>query len=360
MPGGGNLVVFSKLDLRIDAGSFTAFLGPSGCGKSTLLRLISGLELPDSGTISVETASDGVGRRAGLMHQRFPTLPWLTVAENVGLGMNPENNNIAQGIRTAAPIAQERANYYLGRVGLFGWQDARPPELDLSGGMLQRLALASTLAMDPDPVLLDEPLGALDALTRRELQPLIRELHETEGGTYLIVTHDVDEALAVADRVVVLGPAGIGVLYDSQTASRPLDRESLVRLLRSTHLTFAAGTWSGYVPVQKTSMRQGTKAYEFWPGLSDEDRLTALRSGRAHGAFLTIQALATLEHRLQDLDLKVVHAFSRPTTSAICEHVLLHPRARSRSSLQWLLPGDGLEAAIVRRLIQRPSRLALP
>lgn len=234
---GDDLVVFSNLTLDIAAGSFVAILGLSGCGKSTLLRLLAGLDAPDNGRVALGDGMTQGRPRVGLMLQQYPSLPWLTVGQNIGLALASRNS-----ARTKRQV-RERVPYYLSRVGLWGWQHAYPREL--SGGMLQRLALARTLAMEPEILLLDEPLGALDALTRRDLQQLIRDLHAAEPRTFVMVTHDVDEALAVADRLIVLGPPGTGVLYDSATTALRLDREELVRLLQGTRVTFAAGTWSG-------------------------------------------------------------------------------------------------------------------
>jgi ABC-type nitrate/sulfonate/bicarbonate transport system ATPase subunit len=339
---GGGLPVFSNLSLDIEEGSFVAILGPSGCGKSTLLRIIAGLESFDNGIIEFGGHSDIKKPRVGLMLQQYPSLPWLTVNQNIELALDSRN------VRGDKLESKERAMYYLSRVGLFGWQDAYPREL--SGGMLQRLALARTLAMEPDVVLLDEPLGALDALTRHDLQCLIRDLHEAEPKTYVMVTHDVDEALAVADRLIVLGPVGTGVLYDSNSSDVRLDRNGLISLLRKTHVTFAAGTWSGYNPVHKSAIEHGTRVYDLWLGMSDQERAASLRSGRAVGALVTIQSLVNLCDKLSDIDPVVVHAFSQPLSPDIAEHILLNSESHLSERTRWALPEGGLENAIVRRI----------
>jgi ABC-type nitrate/sulfonate/bicarbonate transport system ATPase subunit len=338
---GGELPVFSNLSLDIEEGSFVAILGPSGCGKSTLLRIISGLESFDKGLIEFGRHT-GVKPRVGLMLQQYPSLPWLTVNQNIELALESRN------VREDKLESKERAMYYLSRVGLFGWQDAYPREL--SGGMLQRLALARTLAMEPDVVLLDEPLGALDALTRHDLQCLMRDLHEAEPKTYVMVTHDVDEALAVADRLIVLGPVGTGVLYDSKSSDVRLDRNGLISLLRKTHVTFTAGTWSGYSPVHKSAIEHGTRVYDLWLGMSDQERAASLRSGRAVGALVTIQSLVNLRDKLSGIDPVVVHAFSQPLSPEIAEHILLNSESGLSERTRWALPEGGLENAIVQRI----------
>ncbi|MEK9136507.1 MAG: ATP-binding cassette domain-containing protein, partial [Bacteroidota bacterium] len=339
---GDDLVVFSNFNLDIDSGSFVAILGPSGCGKSTLLRLIAGLESLDDGRIVLGDGTAQGRPRVGLMLQQYTSLPWLTVGQNIGLALGSRDASRDGG------RFRERIPYYLSRVGLFGWQDAYPREL--SGGMLQRLALARTLAMEPDVVLLDEPFGALDALTRRDLQGLIRDLHKAEPRTFVMVTHDVNDALAVADRLVVLGPAGTGILYDSATTDLRLDHNGLVRLLQGTHVTFAAGTWSGYAPVHQASIERGTRVYEFWLGMSDQERCTALRSGRVAGAFFTLQALVSVLGELVDIDPVVVHVFTRQVSLACCEHILIRLHTRADGTWRWALPGSGLEMAVVQRI----------
>lgn len=343
LSAGGKLPVFTDFSLDVAPGSFVAILGPSGSGKSTLLRMIAELDAPDAGTIVLGDTTGAPRPRVGLMLQQYPSLPWLTVAKNIEISIRDHHGD---------GRARERVLYYLSRVGLVGWEDAYPRQL--SGGMLQRLALARTLAAmegESGVVLLDEPLGALDALTRRELQALIRELYQAEPRTFIMVTHDVDEALAIADRVVVLGPPGMGLLYDSATAAFRLDRDQLLRLLQGTHLTFAAGTWSGYAELRKATVDRGSRGYDLWLGLSDRERVQALLSGRVSGAFFTAQALADVLADLTEIDPVVVHAFSRPLSEAACEYIVLRRRAEHEGPLRWGLPlGSGLERAILRRI----------
>jgi len=338
---GDELAVFSNLNFEIEADRFVTILGPSGCGKSTLLRMIAGLEIPDEGQIVLDGGTAASRPRVGFMLQQYPSLPWLTVGQNVALALDSQN------VTRDKIRSRERALYYLSRVGLFGWQDAYPHEL--SGGMLQRLALARTLAMEPEIVLLDEPLGALDALTRRDLQSLIHDLHKAEPRTFVMITHDVDEALAVADRIIVLGPSGTGILHDSATSDLRLDRNALVRLLQQTRVTFAAGTWSGYSTVREAVTRNRTQGYDFWLGMADQEQVAALRSGRAVGAFFSVPSLVQMSEELADLDPVIVHVFSRPASSTSCERILINPR-RGRNALQWAVFGEGLDTAIVRRV----------
>lgn len=194
---GGHLV-FEGLDLHVRRGEIVALLGPSGCGKSTILRCLAGLLQGDGGWIRV----DG---EVGVVFQEPRLFGWLDVAKNV-----------AFGARDAAE--RERVGELLGLVGLSGAASRLPKEL--SGGMAQRTALARTLVRNPSILLLDEPLAALDAIKRYELQRELRAIIEQKGLTSLIVTHDVDEAVALADRVIVLGGSPATVTAQITSAER--------------------------------------------------------------------------------------------------------------------------------------------
>ena len=188
----GERGVLRDLNLRIAPGEFVAIVGRSGCGKSTLLRLIAGLERADDGTIRF----DGGARAAHsdeirLMFQDARLLPWKRVLDNVALGLDPKAGNV-----------RERARDALAQVGLADRADDWPALL--SGGQRQRVALARALVHAPRLLLLDEPLGALDALTRIEMQRLIESLWQRHRFTALLVTHDVGEAVALADRVLLI------------------------------------------------------------------------------------------------------------------------------------------------------------
>ena len=202
--------VLTKIDLQIRAGEFVAIVGPSGCGKSTLLRLIAGLEQPSSGTVTIgDRPVQGVDRRCALMFQEPRLLPWKSIRQNVQLAVRGE--------------AQAHSEQWLAQVGLQGFVDALPHQL--SGGMAQRAALARALVGRPQVLLLDEPFAALDALTKLQMQDLLIETVQAAGATVVMVTHDIDEAVYLADRVVILGqrPATIVATYHS-TRPRPRDR----------------------------------------------------------------------------------------------------------------------------------------
>ena len=189
--------VLADVGLEVAAGEIVALLGSSGCGKSTLLREVSGLDSPTAGQILIDhTTVTGVDQRCAVAFQEPRLLPWRTIAQNVALGL-PRGTGRAPG--------QRRVRELLDLVGLGGGADLRPRQV--SGGMAQRAALARALARNPGVLVLDEPFGALDALTRLRMQDLLLDVHSAEPATVLLVTHDVDEALYLADRVVLLGRA---------------------------------------------------------------------------------------------------------------------------------------------------------
>src|SRR5229473_1183834 len=178
-----------------DIGEFRVLLGPSGCGKSTLLRMIAGLDRPDSGQILVNGRPvDGPGRDRGMVFQKYTSFPWLTVADNIAYG--PKINGVP-----AAECAQI-VDHLVEAVGLAGFEKSYPDTL--SGGMQQRVAIARTLANRPQVVLMDEPFGALDAQTRSDMQQLLLRVWDETASTILFVTHDVDEAIYLADRIFIL------------------------------------------------------------------------------------------------------------------------------------------------------------
>jgi ABC-type nitrate/sulfonate/bicarbonate transport system ATPase subunit len=193
--GGGALTVLRDVSLTVAAGEFAALVGPSGCGKSTLLSLIAGLEAPVAGTVALhgDIHAQRLGR-VGYMPQRDLLLPWRTALGNAAAGLE------ARGIRRSE--ARERARALFADFGLAGFEDAYPAAL--SGGMRQRVAFARTALVSGDLLLLDEPFGALDALTRAGLQEWLLEVWARLGATCVLVTHDVEEALLLADRVYVL------------------------------------------------------------------------------------------------------------------------------------------------------------
>ncbi len=224
---GAPLSVLDRVSLTVAPGGFVALLGPSGCGKSTLLRLVAGLEPPDQGAITVDGQLVEGPDPSRLLVFQDPTLyPWRTVRGNVALGLE------AQGVgRTARAARIEQA---LGLVGLSGFADAYPHQL--SGGMAQRAALARALVNEPRLLLLDEPLGKLDALTRLAMQAEILRLWQEKRFTAVLVTHDVEEALILAERVIVLGdrPAAIRAEIPVEVPyPRHRDDPDLIRLRRT-------------------------------------------------------------------------------------------------------------------------------
>ena len=194
---GGQIEALAGLELAVAAGSFTVVIGPNGCGKSTLLRVIAGLKAPDAGRVLVGGAEPVAGDgRVGLDFQQPRLVPWRSVIDNVALPME---------LAGVAPDARrDRAEAALAQVGLASAARLRPREL--SGGMAQRAALARAMVGDPPVLLLDEPFSALDALTREEFDAELQRLWLERPRTVVFVTHSVAEAVALADRVVVMTP----------------------------------------------------------------------------------------------------------------------------------------------------------
>jgi NitT/TauT family transport system ATP-binding protein len=191
-------------NLRIEAGEFVSVVGPTGCGKSTLLNVAAGLLAPSEGQVSVfgqalSAQPDGLNRRAGYMFQSDALMPWLSAVDNVSLGLR------YRGMQDKA--AREQALAWLGRVGLGDFADRYPHQM--SGGMRKRAALAQVLSLDPDIILMDEPFSALDVQTRQLMENELLALWAERRKAVLFITHDLDEAIAMSDRVVVLS-AGPG------------------------------------------------------------------------------------------------------------------------------------------------------
>jgi len=195
--GADRKTVLEGISFRMQSGDFTAIVGSSGSGKSTILRLIAGLDQPSSGRILVDgRAVSGPGPDRGMVFQKYSLYPWLNAAENVAFGMR------LQGMK--ATEIRERTAYFLEVVGL---QDAAAKlPRELSGGMQQRVAIARTLATNPSVLLLDEPFGALDLQIRESMQDFLLQLWQRTGLTVLLITHDVEEALVLAQTVHVLAP----------------------------------------------------------------------------------------------------------------------------------------------------------
>lgn len=201
---GRPLAVLEDVSFSVEAGQFVALLGPSGCGKSTLLRLLAGLDHPRAGRIEVAGQQVGDPDPSRILVFQDPTLfPWRTVRDNVALGLQ------AQGI---AKTHSARIDAAISMVGLSGFEKAYPHQL--SGGMAQRVALARALVNRPQLLLLDEPLGKLDSLTRLAMQTELLRLWQDSGLTSVLVTHDVEEALFLAQRVIVFGPRPAKIVAD--------------------------------------------------------------------------------------------------------------------------------------------------
>jgi NitT/TauT family transport system ATP-binding protein len=195
---GREVVALDGLDLTVADGEVVAVVGPSGCGKSTLLELVAGLQQPNAGAVAVDGVTDPDGRRRGCayMPQRDLLLPWRDALGNAALALE------CQGVRSRA--ARRRAAPLFERFGLGEFERARPAAL--SGGMRQRVAFLRTLLAGRPTLLLDEPFASLDAITRLSMQQWLADALEAERRTVLLVTHDVDEALLLSDRVAVLSP----------------------------------------------------------------------------------------------------------------------------------------------------------
>jgi sulfonate transport system ATP-binding protein len=257
---GAPLKVLDAVDLSIAPGEFLTIVGASGCGKSTLLRLVAGLDREFQGTVILD------GKRVtepsldrGLVFQEPRLFPWLTVAQNVALGLlNSPLDKVARNRAISEHIAL---------VGLTGFQDAYPHQL--SGGMAQRVAIARGLVNRPGVLLLDEPFGALDALTRARLQDELQRIWAAEGITMLLVTHDVEEAVYLGDRVVVMAPrpGRIAATFDVRQP-RPRDRSSpaLAKLRDRVMAALVATTMEQLLPeTPQTASRPAPAARSFSP-----------------------------------------------------------------------------------------------
>lgn len=217
---GGSFVALDRFSLDIADGEFVTVVGPSGCGKSTALNIAAGLLRASAGEVLVDgKAVEGPGPERGVIFQQYALFPWQTVRQNVEFGLR---------IKGEAPARRrEIAQHFIDLVGLSQFADALPKTL--SGGMKQRCAIARAYAVDPVILLMDEPFGALDALTRVQLQDQLLETWSRERRTVMFITHDVDEAVYLANRVVVMA-AGPGRLEEIIEVDLPYPRTEEIRL----------------------------------------------------------------------------------------------------------------------------------
>jgi ABC-type nitrate/sulfonate/bicarbonate transport system ATPase subunit len=198
--------VIDNVSMSIAKGEFIVFLGPSGCGKTTLMRIVGGLETASHGEVRLDGATvTGPDRKKGMVFQSYSSFPWLDVIDNIRFGMKFRDD-------IAATEKERLAQYYLELVGLRGFESYRVNRI--SGGMRQRLAIARTLAAGPDVLLMDEPFGALDAQNREFLQEQLVGIQKSEHKTVIFVTHDVEEAIFLADRIVLFSARPARVLQE--------------------------------------------------------------------------------------------------------------------------------------------------
>ncbi|OOY20916.1 nitrate ABC transporter ATP-binding protein [Thioclava sp. DLFJ5-1] len=225
LSGGRKLVAVEGAGFTVERNSICVLLGPSGCGKSTILRMIAGLETPSGGEIVIGGRRvEGPGRDRGMVFQAYTSFDWLTVRKNVEFGM--QINGVPAAER------RERAERFINLVGLGKFAEAYPSQL--SGGMRQRVAIARTLANDPEVLLMDEPFGALDAETRWLMQELMIDVAEKTNTTMVIVTHDLEEAIFLADKIVFLsshpGRVKEVIVPEFKQGTRIADKERAVKL----------------------------------------------------------------------------------------------------------------------------------
>jgi ABC-type nitrate/sulfonate/bicarbonate transport system ATPase subunit len=256
----GELIAIEKLDLEVPAHGVLGVVGPSGCGKSTLLELVAGLLQPSGGRVEVGGAGDPAGRlaRCALMPQRDTLLPWLSAIDNAALALRN------RGVRRGA--ARAEAGRLFERFGLAGFERTRPAEL--SGGMRQRVAFLRTLVAGKPALALDEPFASLDAISRAEMQGWLAAALASDPRTILLVTHDVEEALYLCDRVAVLSARPARVVEElSAPAPRAPDRDAAVtdpefvavreRALTALHRGIRMGGSGAFVGLYPTSAPGG-------------------------------------------------------------------------------------------------------
>lgn len=213
---GGAMLAIADFDLEVRNGEFVCLLGPSGCGKTTILRIIAGLQTATTGSITLKGMEiTGPGSDRGMVFQEFGLFPWRTVKKNVEFGLEIQKKSEKE--------IEETSKRFIDLVGLTGFENSHPNQL--SGGMKQRVGIARALASDPAILLMDEPFGALDAQTRNQMQKELLRIWQETKKTVIFVTHSVDEAVFLADRIIVLTtrPGRIKNIYEIKLP-RPRDR----------------------------------------------------------------------------------------------------------------------------------------
>jgi len=230
-PQGGEVHVLERIDVEVRHAEFVCFVGPSGCGKTTLLNIVAGFLAPTRGEVLVEGAQvRGPDPRRIFIFQEGGVFPWLTVRDNVGFSLWDKTSS----------QRREIVQHYVDMVGLTGFEGAHPREL--SGGMRQRVEIARALAADPEVIYMDEPFGALDFFTRLKMRADLLRIWEHERKTVLFVTHEIDEAIQLADRIVVLSPRPSTIqLVVPIDLPRPRDPDSAAYLQTRLHILDAMG-----------------------------------------------------------------------------------------------------------------------
>lgn len=232
---GGSVTALKDINLDFQAGQLTALLGPSGCGKTTLLKIVAGLLEPTEGQIFVKGQPvTGPGPERAFVFQDFALMPWASVLRNAAFGLELRGMPRAQ--------REEVAQHYIAEVGLTGFEHKYPHQL--SGGMRQRVGLARALAVDADVLLMDEPFSAVDEQNRRKFQEDLIRLRELEKKTFLFVTHSIEEAVYLADRIVLLSPHPGQV---SQVIDPDIPRDGDIEAIRRdpAYLDIVDGIWHG-------------------------------------------------------------------------------------------------------------------
>lgn len=216
---GGEVIALDQTSFKVKEGEFITILGPSGCGKSTILRIVAGLEEPSFGKVYLDGHEvKGPGPDRGMVFQSYTLYPWLTVEDNIAFGLKLKGRS--------AKECKDTAKHYLELIGLRGFEKHYP--IQLSGGMKQRVAIARALANDPEILLMDEPFGALDAQTRTIMQEVLLSAWEESKKTILFITHDVEEAIFLADSVYVM-TARPGRLKENIPVNLPRPRDFKIK-----------------------------------------------------------------------------------------------------------------------------------